>query len=945
MAANWSDFLDALRKDLSSEHIIEDLTRRRAMGVDASFYSLVPKLVLQLDDIYQVQYAVKMCYRFSIPLTFRAAGTSLSGQAISDSVLLTLSNKWRGHEILDNGDRIRLQPGVIGADANRYLAPFNRKIGPDPASINACKIGGIVANNASGMCCGVANNSYHTLHSMEVMLADGTILKSDDENSIRAFRESHKKILDGLEELARTIKNDSHLEELIRHKYRIKNTTGYALNSLIDFNDPMDILIHLMVGSEGTLGFISEITYNTVVEHQHKASGLYLFATAEQACKIVGALSGLNVDAVELMDQRALDSVKGKPGLPDSFCDNNDSCTALLIETRAVNEGELFNQMDEIVSLLDANQPLQKIAMTSDPQVSAELWAIRKATFPAVGAVRPVGSTVIIEDIAFPLDKLADGLNRLHQLFDEYSYHDAIIFGHALAGNLHFVFTQSFDEEQEVQRYHAFMQAVAHLVAVEFEGSLKAEHGTGRNMAPFVELEWGSKAYDLMWRVKELLDPKKILNPGVILNNNQEAHIQDLKSLPKANSIVDACTECGFCEPVCPSKNLSFTPRQRIAIWRRINDLRSKKDDSNALELRELNELEKQYDYLGIDTCAATGLCAERCPIGINTGDLVRELRAERRGKMGEIIASSSAEHFSGLTKAVAGGLTLSSSLSKVIGSKATDIAGKALHYGSGKAMPLWYSEWPTRAKKYATNGNAQDNLEKLIYFPSCASRNMGPAANSAEDRSQLEVTSAVFAKAGYQLILPENIAGLCCGMPYNSKGFAQNAEKKGKELLNALDVVSEQGKIAIIFDTSPCKLQLQEWSHQLPIYEINEFVAQFVLARLDIQPIDEPIALHITCSSQKMQLAPYLRQIAHSCSTQVIEPEDTACCGFAGDKGMFVPELNASALQNLKQQLPNNCTKGYSNSRTCEIGLSHHSGIEYQSLMYLLDRVASAAI
>lgn len=527
MIATWHHFIKALRRILSSEHIIDDLTRRRAMGVDASFYSLVPKLVLKLDDIQQVQSVVKLCYRYTIPLTFRAAGTSLSGQAISDSVLVTLSDNWRDHEILDDGERIRLQPGVIGADANRYLLPFKRKIGPDPASINACKIGGIVANNASGMCCGVANNSYHTIDTMELVLADGSILNSGDEKSVKRFKKSHQKILDGLQYLVQKIKNDPQLEELIRHKYRIKNTTGYALNSLIDFDDPLDILVHLMIGSEGTLGFISQITYNTVVEHEHKASGLYLFASAEQACNLVAQLSDLNVDAVELMDQRALDSVKGKPGLPDSFCGNADNCTALLIETRAADQVTLKAQIDQISQLLDANAPIQKVTMSSNQQLNAELWAIRKATFPAVGAVRPVGSTVIIEDIAFPMEKLAEGLNRLHQLFDQFRYSDAIIFGHALAGNLHFVFTQSFDQEDEVNRYHKFMQAVAGLVAVEFKGSLKAEHGTGRNMAPFVELEWGNKAYDIMCRIKDLIDPKGIFNPGVILNTDKLSHIHN----------------------------------------------------------------------------------------------------------------------------------------------------------------------------------------------------------------------------------------------------------------------------------------------------------------------------------------------------------------------------------------------------------------------------------
>jgi D-lactate dehydrogenase len=163
------------------------------------------------------------------------------------------------------------------------------------------------------------------------------------------------------------------------------------------------------------------------------------------------------------------------------------------------------------------------------------------------------------------------------------------------------------------------MDDVAQLVAVEFGGSLKAEHGTGRNMAPFVELEWGSDAYQLMWQLKRLLDPNGILNPDVVLSEDPQIHLKHLKPLPAADEIVDKCIECGFCEPVCPSKGLTLSPRQRIVIWR---DIQAKKRAGV-----DTTELEAAYQYQGIDTCAATGLCAQRCPVGINTGELVKKLR------------------------------------------------------------------------------------------------------------------------------------------------------------------------------------------------------------------------------------------------------------------------------------------------------------------------------
>ena len=957
-----SDYLHQVTQLLPSTAIIQDISRRRALAVDASFYQLIPQLVLNLSCIEQLQSILALSQAHQVAVTFRAAGTSLSGQGVTDSVLIVLTDDWRQYDVLNDGQQVKLQPGIIGAQANQILAPYGRKIGPDPASINSCKIGGIAANNASGMCCGVAHNSYYTVQHMTIVLADGCVVDTSDERSVAAFRNTHQALLSELQTLALSCQRNQALRERIEHKYRLKNTCGYALNALIDYQDPLQILMHLMIGSEGTLGFIADITYNTVVENAHKASGLYLFATAEQACGLVTALSLQNVDAVELMDQRALNSVKGQPGLPDSFCTDNDNYTALLIETSADSAAALQQNIRSIETCIGHDSALHAVPLSDNKILNQQLWAIRKGTFPAVGAVRETGTTVIIEDVCFPIANMAEGIQGLHTLFDEYGYSEGIIFGHALAGNLHFVFTQAFDEQSEIERYDRFMQAVAHLVAVEFNGSLKAEHGTGRNMAPFVQLEWGSDAYEVMRRVKHIIDPKGILNPGVILNDDPQSHIKNLKLLPKANEIVDKCIECGFCEAVCPSQDLSYTPRQRIAIWRRIKQLREAESlnaQSKAGELlhpdkrpdkqkeqqqdlqKELKQLEHDFQYMGVDTCAATGLCAQRCPVGINTGDLIRQLRSENQSRFGKTIAKFSAEHFSLVSKGAGIGLAVSSTATKLFGAPRTDKIGVKMHQMSAKKLPLWQSKWPGRGKAIKIDGSI--NPKKVVYFASCASRIMGPAAFDEEKRSTYEAARSIFNKAGYQVILPEGLDELCCGMPFSSKGFSDLAMQKGQELVEHLQDISQGGEIPIVFDTSPCKQQINalKSTEGLHIYETSEFMVRHVIEQLEITRQAEPVALHITCSSRKMGLAPYLQALANACSESVIEPNGIECCGFAGDKGMFVPELNASALRHLKAQIPDGCTAGYSNSRTCEIGLSQHSGIPYHSLLLLLDDVS----
>ncbi|MFA0567670.1 FAD-binding and (Fe-S)-binding domain-containing protein [Vibrio gallaecicus] len=930
---------------IDPERIITQEAKRLAYGTDASFYRLVPKIVLRLKNIDEVIYTIKTCQELSIHFTFRAAGTSLSGQAVSDSVLITLTDDWRGHQILDNGNKIVLQPGVIGADANRYLAPFQRKIGPDPASINTCKIGGIAANNASGMCCGTAQNSYRTIDSMKVVFNDGTLLDTSDTQSIEAFKQSHHAFISGIQDLHHQTTSNQALTERIRHKYRLKNTTGYAINALVDYHDPIEIIEHLMVGSEGTLGFIAEVTYNTVVEHSNKASSLLVFADIEQASHAVTVLSKTPVAAVELMDGRALRSVANKPGMP-KFMPNLDlEAAAILVESHASSQADLDLQCKSIMDSLADYTILESVPFTSNAQTVATLWGIRKGMFPAVGAVREVGTTVIIEDVAFPVENLANGIRELQELFDKYDYNEAIIFGHALEGNLHFVFTQGFDSQTEIDRYGGFMDDVAELVAVKYQGSLKAEHGTGRNMAPYVEMEWGKDGYALMQQIKALFDPQNLINPGVIINDNPKSHLQDLKPMPAADDLVDRCIECGFCEPVCPSRTLTLSPRQRIVLYRELQKRRAAGEDIEA------SELEKTFEYQGIDTCAATGLCAERCPVGINTGDLMKKLRTAKYEKFTPI-AKWTAEHFATTTKLTKAGLKTNQLASKALGAKTVGKLTNGLRSVTKGATPVWMPEMP-QANSHSLeqaasslNNNEQKKLnssvKKVVYLPSCASRTMGQQVDAQDQRPLTEVTLSLLEKAGFEVILPNKLDDQCCGMPYDSKGMTELAQSKSQQLEDTLWQASNQGEYPILMDTSPCaKRSIEQFTKPLQVLEPTGFVNQYLLEHLTIKPIQETVMLHVTCSSRRMGLESAMLNLAKACTEEVIVPEHIQCCGWAGDKGFTTPELNEAAVHPLKEQVPSNCTRGFSNSRTCEIGLSHHSGIPYQSILYLVDEVA----
>lgn len=935
LSGKYHQLYQQLTPKINTKRIFHDPLHTLAFGTDASFYRLVPQMVIKTMNEEEVAFILKECSKLEIPVTFRAAGTSLSGQAISDSVLLVAGNHWDKFRIDSDGLKISLQPGLTGGKVNSLLAPYGRKIGPDPASIDAAMIGGIAANNASGMCCGTSENSYKTVANMRIVFADGSVLDTSSAESKQNFRQTHPQLILSITEMAQSVKADSPLAERIALKYKMKNTTGYSLNALIDFSDPFDIIEHLLIGSEGTLGFISEISYKTVVEHPFRASSLMIFPDIEKACNAVSLLKSAPVSAVELIDRAGLRSVEDEAGMPQYLKTLSPTASAILVETRALEKEKLEQQINVIQETIK-NIPTEiPVEFTSVPSEYALLWKIRKGLFPSVGSIRKTGTTVIIEDVSFPVPRLAEATLDLQRLFEKWGYHEAVIFGHALEGNLHFVFTQDFGEQTEVDRYSGFMADVADLVVTKYDGALKAEHGTGRNMAPFVEKEWGSQAYQLMKQIKQIFDPNNLLNPGVILNNDPEAHLKNLKPIPAASEKIDKCIECGFCEPSCVSAELTLTPRQRIVAYREMARLAKTGHEPHIAA-----SLAKAFQYEGDETCATDGLCAIACPVKIDTGKLIKALRHEKIGKKTSA-ANSIALHMDRTTALARATLSTVGFFHTILGTPLMKGISGGIRTISGNRIPQWNPYLPLGAKKIGEQQNRFISENKVVYFPSCINRAMGVSKENRKGKQLSEKMVELLNKGGFEVIYPENLNNLCCGMAFSSKGYTEAGLKKSNELETALLKASENGKYPVLCDMSPCLFTMKEnMKSGLKLFEPVEFFLDFLLPNLEITPVDETITVFPVCSMKKMGLDGKLLELAQKCATKVIVPQ-TNCCGFAGDRGFSHPELNKHGLQNLKLSLSENVTSGYSTSRTCEIGLSLHSGISHQSIVYLVDRVS----
>ena len=929
-----------LVKLIPREQIFTDHLSRLTKGTDAGLYRLIPKVVVQVNSEDEVIRLLNFCNKNKIGVTFKAAGTSLSGQTISDSVLIEIGKGFEYSTITDNGHTVTFGTGLTGRAANAVLRRYGRKLGPKPASINSAKIGGIISNNASGSSYGIAHNSYNTIKSMRIIFPDGTLLDTGNSESRKEFALSHPQLISEILTLHHDATENIPVKERIEKKFQLKNTCGYGVNSLIDFSDPIDIIQHLMVGSEGTLGFISQATFKTVHDAPLKASAMIYFANLRDVSKTIIPLRGCKVSAAELMDRNALRAVEDMKGMPRELKSLPEGAAALLVDTSADDNETLLAQMAEIEEKLGHIETLYPIEFTTDKFLYNLYWNVRNGLFTSAAATRPPHTATIIEDVAFRGEVLGEALTDLRDLLIRTGYEDAVMWGHLLDGNVHFTVFPDINNEEGIQKYARFMHELSDLVAVKHEGSMKAEHGTGRNMAPFVEKEWGEDIYGLMKRIKHVFDPTGILNPGVVINDDSDVFIKNLKSIPQANPIIDKCIECGFCEVVCPSKDLTVTPRQRIVAYRYIADsIRGDKQNSTRGDKQRRKAIMKEVKKISYsldETCATDGLCGIACPVNIDTGVLIKELRWQRNGRFANFVASGISKNISGVTSLIRGVASVPHSISKVIGYDAMENVTRGLYRLGDKTFPLWTRYTPRGSKKINRNilPASSSDAPMVVYFPACIARSMSDDIN---DRML-----SVLKKGGYTVIIPEEKDKLCCGMAFSSKGFRKQAKQKENEMNDALLKASRNGELPIVCDMSPCMLHMKETlDPRLKLYDQVEFIHDFLLTRLSFIKQAEPVTIHTTCSSTKMQIGDKFQKVASHCSEKVIVPDNVDCCGWAGDRGFFYPELNDSALSRLKHEVLD-AKEGYSNSVTCEIGLSLNSDITYKSLVYLVDKTTS---
>jgi D-lactate dehydrogenase len=928
-------FVEAIGK---TSHIRERAIDRAAYAGDASHYLLTPEAVIVAESADEVARILIAASGSGTAVTFRSGGTSLSGQASGSGVLIDVRQRFRRIDVLDDGMRVRVQPGATVAQVNMRLHKHGRRLGPDPASEIACTIGGVVANNSSGMACGIDENTYQTLESMVLVLPSGTVIDTDDPDANTRLRATEPALFAGLERLSRRVRSNPRSVASIRRQFALKNTMGYGINAFLDHDAPIDVLQHLIVGSEGTLAFVAQATFRTVPVLPLVSTALAVFPSLDAATRSLPALVDSGAATLELMDATSIGVGQRLADSPEQILGfTPEDHAALLVEYRAHDADALADAAERGSRVLRGLSLHAPAEFQTDPSVRQKAWALRKGLYASIAGARPSGTTALLEDIVVPTGSLADTCVGLQGLFERHGYSDSVIFGHAKDGNIHFMLTDRFEGEKALSRYRAFTEGMVDLV-LSAGGNLKAEHGTGRAMAPYVRRQYGDELYEIMCELKRLCDPAGVMNPGVLIEEDADAHTRDIKLQPTVEVEVDRCVECGYCEPACPSRDITLTPRQRIVVRRAAETARSRGDAALA------KELEDDFDYAGIQTCAVDGMCQTACPVGINTGDLIKRLRREKADPLAAAAWQAAAAAWAPMTRTGSIALSLAAALPSSVVRGVTDAGRAAL---GAENVPRYSAELPSGGPSRARLGRVVGGgtTEPIgVYVPACVNSMFGAAADS-------EGVSTAFVRllerAGVRLVVPDGIDGVCCGTPWSSKGFGGGAEVNRRRTVKRIRAAVADKGLIVVSDASSCtegfaRLLADEG---IAVEDAVAFVAREVLARVPLGERIGELVLHPTCSSRQMGLDADLHTIGVAVADQVHVPVDWSCCAFAGDRGMLHPELTASATAPEAAEVAGLAGDAHAScNRTCELGMTRATGQEYRHVLELLADSVDAA-
>jgi FAD/FMN-containing dehydrogenase/Fe-S oxidoreductase len=605
-----------LERLLGPQRVLSDFPTLTSYSIDAGIYKITPRAVVQVKESADLESVLTYARTHHVPLTGRSAGTNLTGNAIGEGIILEFSGLNKILEINPEERWVRVQPGMIYAELNKYLESFGLMFAPDPSSGEMCKIGGMLGNNAAGPHTLKYGATKDNVLSMEVYLADGKRLavRSYDLNdpaSKRLFTEHPQ--LQGILDLVR--QNKSLIQS---KKPRVtKNSSGYNLFALADGLDQGRFdLTKLFVGSEGTLGLTLEATLKLVTKPTRTATALIYFAYLKDVGAAVNQFLTLRPSAMEMMDTSAMDIVgRAKYQIPP------EARALLLVE---FDQDPIESSIRRVRELCRPYRLCGEMQVAHDKEAQAAFWKARKAIYPSLYRFherkRPIN---FADDVVVPAHRLSELIAYLGQYFKDLQVPVAI-YGHIGDGNAHINPLLDINDPADVDRMVRASKEIHEVVIQRFGGSICGEHGDGRVRREFVRDLYGSDLYRLFQETKRLLDPQGILNPGVKIElPGSDRGEQSFTAHLDYERFAKRCATCGKCNSVCPAYDVSSEESNSARGWFHI-----------------LTSPDYSYENSKrvVDACLNCKSCRVVCPAGIDVSEEILKKRAQHPNSLARAI-------------------------------------------------------------------------------------------------------------------------------------------------------------------------------------------------------------------------------------------------------------------------------------------------------------------
>jgi FAD/FMN-containing dehydrogenase/Fe-S oxidoreductase len=860
-----------LRALLGSGKVLDDGPTITAYAVDASIYRIPPQAVVLVESEDDIAMTIGYTRSRGIPLTPRAAGTNLTGSAIGSGIILDVSRLNRILEVNREERWARVQPGIVLAELNKQLSSQGLLFGPDPSSGDMCKLGGMIANNSSGPHTLRYGSVKDNIRSLRLCLSSSSWIEArsyalDDPTFERLLAE-----IPALRDVL--VLTQAHADLIASKRPTVsKNSCGYNLFGLADglAQGSFD-LQKLFVGSEGTLGVVSEATLTLVDKPKATLTALIHFQSLEEIGEAVPRLLKLQPSALEVMDANTLNLIgRGTHGIPAN------AAATLLVELDADSlEIDLREQADAMAAICRPYKLASELTLAFDAERREQLWKARKALYPTLYRFDPKKKPInFVDDVVVPAERISELIRYLEDFFDGQQVPVAI-FGHIGNGNAHIVPLLDVNDRGDFEKMVSAYRDIHTTVLNRFGGSICGEHGDGRVRAEFVKQMFGEELYGLFVQVKKSFDPENVLNPGIKLSETSFTEHIDYTRLSKS------CATCAKCNSVCPVYDVFQSEDMSSRGWFEI-------------------VTSKEYSYLNskrvVEACLNCKSCRTICPAGVDVSDLILQKRAEHPNRLAGWIFKQQArgDVFESILRLLARTQRIwDRPLARRLIEGITAPIMKALAPTARLPRDLVLPRFASRhlRQRYANlipNGTDRSRAKAVAYFHGCA-------ANYFDDGVGDAVID-VLKKHGVEPALPPQ---RCSGTPIQTYGHVDLVREGARFNLKSLSSYE-----TIVTGCASCTLMLKDYPTLFPdgaerqqaealakkVVHISEFVARSPqhppMANAD--GTTKRVTYHSSCHLRAAGVTKEPRQVLSSLpGVNFVEMQDADRC--AGGAGTYV--------------------------------------------------------